>query len=76
VKWSGELSKAGDTILHQHAIQGDITPVQQAVWYVNVFFMNLILRNMCRDKYVQSLIFCILQPLHLLYNKIYEFIFA
>jgi len=37
VKWSGELSKAGDTILHQHAIQGDITPVQQAVWYVNVF---------------------------------------
>jgi hypothetical protein len=76
VKWSGELSKAGDTILHQHAIQGDITPVQQAVWYVNVFFMNLILRNMCRDKYVQSLIFCILQPLYLLYNKIYEFIFA
>ena len=76
MKWSGELSKAGDTILHQHAIQGDITPVQQAVWYVNVFFMNLILRNMCRDKYVQSLIFCILQPLYLLYNKIYEFIFA
>ena len=76
MKWSGELSKAGDTILHQHAIQGDITPVQQAVWYVNVFFMNLILRNMCRDKYVQSLIVCILQPLHLLYNKIYEYIFA
>ncbi|XP_063444013.1 BAI1-associated protein 3-like isoform X1 [Mytilus trossulus] len=31
LKWNGELSKAAETILHQHAIQGDITAVQQAV---------------------------------------------
>lgn len=36
LKWNGELSKAAETILHQHAIQGDITAVQQAVWYVNL----------------------------------------
>lgn len=44
MKWSGQLSKAGDTILHQHAIQGDITPVQQAVWYVNVFINFIVHR--------------------------------
>lgn len=27
--WSGELSGATETILHQHAIQGDITPIQR-----------------------------------------------
>lgn len=43
LKWNGELSKAAETILHQHAIQGDITAVQQAVWYVNLNLYNHII---------------------------------
>jgi len=31
--WRGSLSVEADTILHQHAIQGDITPVQKAFCY-------------------------------------------
>ena len=32
--WSGELSASAKAILHQHAVQGDITDAQHAIWYI------------------------------------------
>ena len=31
LSWDGKLDEAAETILHQHALQGDLTPLQQAV---------------------------------------------
>jgi BAI1-associated protein 3 len=34
-KWTGRLSHTAEAILHQHAVQGDLTDLQQAMWYVD-----------------------------------------
>lgn len=53
MRWDGELSKAAETILHQHAIQGDITSVQQAVckWmaYVRKHFEHTLSYDLLLD---------------------------
>jgi BAI1-associated protein 3 len=36
--WNGDLSKEAETILHQHAIQGNITEIQ--IWVMCVIFMK------------------------------------
>jgi BAI1-associated protein 3 len=36
VSWCGQFCREAETILHQHAIQGDITDFQIAIWYLSL----------------------------------------
>jgi len=49
--WSGEMSQSAHAILHQHAVQGDISDAQHAIWRVIHSLLALaltrLLYNLC-----------------------------
>jgi BAI1-associated protein 3 len=38
--WNGQFCREAETILHQHAIQGDMTDFQIAIWFVVLSFLK------------------------------------
>ncbi len=38
-QWDGKLSREAETMLHQHAIQNDISELQIALWFVKLVIL-------------------------------------